>query len=118
MFAQIDAVQIESHFAELTDQVAVCGAVGINHEIFSEGFVLKTDANLTQAQLNAHARNIAGCMPPSHYVTLEPGTFPLNRVSKTDYVQLQTPAQMSCCSVERYGVRTIGTGIRNLICSD
>ena len=89
---QVHPGQIESHFAELTDQVAVCGAVGVNHEVFSEGVVLfielKPDANLTQAQLNAHARNIAGYMRPSHYVILEPGTFPLNRVSKTDYVQL------------------------------
>jgi fatty-acyl-CoA synthase len=89
---QVHPAQIESHFAELTDQVAVCGAVGATHEVFSEGVVLfielTPDANLTREKLDAHAKSIAGYMRPSHYVMLAPGTFPLNRVSKTDYVQL------------------------------
>ena len=32
-------------------------------------------------------------MRPSHYIILEPGTFPLNRVAKTDYVMLKERAK-------------------------
>ena len=89
--------QIESHFAELTEQVAACGAVGAPHDVYSEGVVLfierKPDADLTRQQLDQHAKGIAAYMRPSHYVLLEPGTFPLNRVSKTDYVELAKRAE-------------------------
>ena len=107
MFSQVHPAQIESHFAELTDQVAACGAVGVNHEIFSEAVVLfielKPDAILTQLQLNTHARNIAAYMRPSHYVIMEPGTLPLNRVSKTDYVQLAELASQEIDTLRSQG---------------
>ena len=90
--------QIESHFAELSDQVAACGAVGAEHKLYSEGVVLfvepKPDCELTREQLAAHAKGIAAYMRPSHYVLLDPGTFPLNRVSKTDYVELAKRAKL------------------------
>lgn len=89
---QVHPGQIESHFAELRDQVATCGAVGAPHDVFTEGIVLfvelKPSATLTQEQLDAHAKGIAAYMRPSHYVMLESGSFPLNRVAKTDYVVL------------------------------
>jgi len=94
---QVHPGQIESHFAELSDQVAGCGAVGIPHDVFSEGIVLfvelKPGATLTREELDAHAKGIAGYMRPLHYVMLENGTFPLNRVAKTDYLQLSALAQ-------------------------
>ena len=94
---QVHPAQIESHFAELTEQVANCGAVGVTHDVFSEGVVLfievKAGAELTQEHLDAHAKKIAAYMRPSHYVLLEAGSFPLNRVSKTDYVQLSARAK-------------------------
>ncbi len=94
---QVHPAQIESHFAELRDQVAACGAVGAPHNVFSEGIVLfierKPDAVLDRATLDAHAKGIAAYMRPLHYVILEPGTFPLNRVAKTDYVELAARAR-------------------------
>jgi acyl-CoA synthetase (AMP-forming)/AMP-acid ligase II len=94
---QVHPAQVESHFAELAECVAVCGAVGAYHEIFSEGIVLfvevKRDANLTRDDLEAHAKGIAGYMRPLHYVLLEQGTFPLNRINKTDYVRLREMAK-------------------------
>ncbi len=93
---QVHPGQIESHFAELRDQVAVCGAVGAPHDVFTEGIVLfvelKPSTTLTQDELEAHAKGIAAYMRPSHYVILESGTFPLNRVAKTDYVELTARA--------------------------
>lgn len=94
---QVHPGQIESHFGELRDQVANCGAVGAPHDVFTEGIVLfvelKPDVTLTREELEAHAKGIAGYMRPSHYVLLESGTFPLNRVAKTDYVVLGQRAQ-------------------------
>jgi acyl-CoA synthetase (AMP-forming)/AMP-acid ligase II len=89
---QVFPGQIEDHFASLKEKVAACGAVGAPHDLFSEGIVLfvevKKDARLTRDDLEAHARGIAAYMRPSHYVLLEPATFPLNRVAKPDYVKL------------------------------
>ena len=94
---QVHPAQIESHFAELNEHVAVCGAVGATHDLFIEGVVLfielKPNANLTREQLDVHAKGIAGYMRPSHYVMLEAGGFPLNRVAKTDYVRLSELAK-------------------------
>jgi len=89
---QVHPGQIEDHFASLKTQVAVCGAVGAPHDVYSEGVVLfveiKQDATLSRDELDLHAKGIAAYMRPLHYVLLEPGTFPLNRVAKTDYVKL------------------------------
>ncbi len=94
---QIHPAQIEEHFAQLTDLVGTCGAVGVEHNIYSEGVVLflelKTDAAVEQSQLEEHARGIASYMRPSHYVQLKPGKFPLNRIAKTDYVRLRELAK-------------------------
>ena len=95
---QVHPAQIESHFAELCDQVADCGAVGVSHNVFSEGVVLfvelKPSATLTRDELETHAKGIAAYMRPLHYVMLESGSFPLNRVAKTDYVQLRAMAEL------------------------
>ena len=104
---QIHPAQVEGHFAQLQDQVAVCGAVGAGHQVFSEGIVLflekKPDAELTRDQLEQHAKGIAAYMRPLHYVLLEPGTFPLNRVSKTDYVKLSELAQQEARQLRDQG---------------
>jgi fatty-acyl-CoA synthase len=90
---QVHPSQIEDHFSQLRDKVAVCGAVGAPHEIFSEGVVLfvetRPGASLTRDELEAHAKGIASYMRPLHYVMLPPGTLPLNRIAKTDYVSLK-----------------------------
>jgi acyl-CoA synthetase (AMP-forming)/AMP-acid ligase II len=94
---QVHPAQIEQHFAELKEFVSTCGAVGVPHDVFSEAIVLyielKPGMRLDRATLDHHAKGIAGYMRPSHYVLLEPGTFPLNRISKTDYVKLSELAK-------------------------
>jgi len=93
---QVHPAQIEGHFEALEDRVAACAAVGAPHEIFTEGVVLfvekRPGAALTEEELEDHAKGIAGYMRPSAYVILEPGALPLNRVAKTDYVQLKEAA--------------------------
>ncbi|MCA9231030.1 MAG: AMP-binding protein, partial [Planctomycetales bacterium] len=94
---QIHPAQVESHFAQLKDQISICGAVGASHHVFSEAVVLfiemKPEIQLTREQLEQHALGIASFMRPLHYVLLEPGAFPLNRISKIDYVKLSELAQ-------------------------
>ena len=58
----------------------------------------KPGVELTVQELEKHARGLASYMRPRHYVLLEPGQLPLNRVVKTDYVRL---AQMAREEVER-----------------
>ena len=94
---QVHPAQIENLFAELTDKVAVCAAVGTSHDVFTEGVVLfvekKPGVELTVAELEEQAKGIAAYMRPSHYVLLEAGQLPLNRVAKTDYMTLKEQAQ-------------------------
>jgi len=93
---QVHPAQIENHFAALEQKVASCAAVGQPHDIFTEGVVLfvekKPGVELTVLELGAHAKEIAAYMRPSHYIILEPGNLPLNRVAKTDYVVLKNEA--------------------------
>jgi fatty-acyl-CoA synthase len=84
--------QVEDHLCELRDKVATAGVVGVDHAVWVEAIVAfvekKPGVELTAEDLEAHAQGIASYMRPSHYVILEPGQLPLNRVSKTDYVRL------------------------------
>ncbi len=93
---QVHPSQIEDHFALLRDKIAACGAVGAPHDVFGEGVVLfidpKPNTDLRREELELHAKGIASYMRPLHYVVLTPGTLPLNRVAKTDYVSLKARA--------------------------
>jgi fatty-acyl-CoA synthase len=103
---QVFPGQVEDHFAALSEKVAACGVVSVDHAIFSEGIVAfvekRPGADLSVAELRRHARKLASYMRPLHYVVLEPGTLPLNRVVKTDYVRL---AEMARQEVERLRAR-------------
>ncbi len=104
---QIHPAQVESHFSQLKDQIAVCGAVGAEHKVFSEGVVLfvekKPNAELSREEMEKHAKKIASFMRPLHYVLLEPGEFPLNRMAKTDYVRLAKLAQQEVEQLREQG---------------
>lgn len=104
---QIHPAQVESHFAQLKEHVAVCGAVGADHQVFSEAVVLfiekQPDVELTRQQLDEHALGIAAFMRPLHYVLLEQGCFPLNRMAKTDYVLLSEWAKAEVTQLREQG---------------
>ena len=93
---QVYPAQVEEHFASLKSKVSACGAVGAPHDVFTEGIILFVErhhhAELTLDELHDHAKEIAAYMRPSHFEIIEPGEFPLNRVAKTDYVQLKERA--------------------------
>jgi acyl-CoA synthetase (AMP-forming)/AMP-acid ligase II len=94
---QVFPAQVEDHFCEMRDKVAACGVVGVDHDVFVEAIVAfvekRPGVELSVQELEAHAEGIASYMRPLHYVILEPGTLPLNRVAKTDYVELYAMAK-------------------------
>ncbi|RJO63602.1 MAG: long-chain fatty acid--CoA ligase, partial [Myxococcales bacterium] len=104
---QVFPAQVEDHFCELSGKVAVCGVVGVEHEIFSEGIVAfiekKPGVELTEKELEAHAQGMAAYMRPLHYLVLEPGAFPFNRVAKTDYVELKARAEKEIAALREKG---------------
>jgi acyl-CoA synthetase (AMP-forming)/AMP-acid ligase II len=99
---QVFPAEVENHICALEDKVAACGVVGVDHAVISEAIVAfvekRPGTQLTVQELEKHARGLASYMRPRHYVLLEPGQMPLNRVVKTDYVRL---AQMAKEEVER-----------------
>ncbi|HUU04107.1 MAG TPA: class I adenylate-forming enzyme family protein [Myxococcota bacterium] len=104
---QVFPAQVEDHFCELAALVAMCGVVGVEHEIFSEGIVAfiekKPGVEITQEMLIKHAKGIAAYMRPAHYVLIEPGEFPLNRVAKTDYLMLKERALAEVARLREQG---------------
>lgn len=83
--------EVENHLCALPE-VAAAGAVGVEHAVFGEGIVAfvekKPGASLDAAALRRHARGMAAYLRPLHYVLLEPGQMPLNRLAKVDYLRL------------------------------
>jgi fatty-acyl-CoA synthase len=104
---QVHPAQVEQHFAELETEVAACAAVGQPHELFGEAIILfvarKSDKELSRARLEQHAQRIASYLRPTHYVLLDTGGLPLNRVGKTDYQRLK---QLAAAEVDR--LRALG----------
>ncbi len=104
---QVHPAQIEEHFAQLRDLIANCAAVGAPHDIFVEAVVLfvepRSGITLDRELLERHSHGIAAYMRPAHYIFVDVGQFPLNRVAKTDYVRLRMLAQ-----TEVARLRTVG----------
>ena len=104
---QVFPAQVEDHFCEMREEVASCAAVGAEHEVFTEGIVCfvekKPGAEITEEALKAHAKGLASYMRPLHYVILEPGLLPLNRVAKTDYVTLKEMAAVEVAKLRENG---------------
>ncbi len=94
---QVFPGDVENHFAQLEDKVAACGVVGVAHPIWIEAIVAfvekKPGAELTEAELRRHARSLTSYMRPLHYVIVEAGQLPLNRVAKIDNLKLKEMAE-------------------------
>jgi fatty-acyl-CoA synthase len=89
--------QVEDYLCELRNKVATAGVVGIDHDIWVEAIVAFVEkqpgVDLSVGELEQHMQGIASYIRPLHYVILEPGGLPLNRVAKTDYVRLHELAK-------------------------
>ncbi|QOY90300.1 class I adenylate-forming enzyme family protein [Paludibaculum fermentans] len=84
---------VENHLAELSEKVAAVGVVGVEHPIWVEAIIAfvekRPGVELTDVELKKHARSLTSYMRPLHYVVVEPGQLPLNRVAKIDTLRLQ-----------------------------
>lgn len=93
---QVFPGDVENHICTLEDKVAACAVVGVEHPLLCEAIVAfvekKPAVELTVSELRRHARGMASYMRPLHYVILEPGGMPLNRVAKNDYFRLREMA--------------------------
>ncbi|RLI62710.1 MAG: long-chain fatty acid--CoA ligase [Promethearchaeia archaeon] len=82
---------IQRRFPKKVGNVSV---VGVPHEIFTEAimaFVEKSDPGieLTVEEIQNELKELAAYKRPSHIEILNPGEIPLNRVAKTDYMDLK-----------------------------
>jgi fatty-acyl-CoA synthase len=104
---QVFPSDVESHFAALGARVANVGVVGHGHHLWREAIVAFVErqpgADLAEAELRRHARELAEYMRPLHYVILEPRATPLNRVAKVDVVRLQEMARVEVAKLRGRG---------------
>jgi fatty-acyl-CoA synthase len=104
---QIYPGDVEAHICTLHEQVANCVVVGVTHEVVSEAPVAivekKHGAELSRHDLDQHARSLPSYMRPRHWILLEPGQMPLNRVGKPDYLRAQEMAQQEIAHLRAQG---------------
>ena len=90
---QIFPGDVEAHICSLAEKVANCVVVGVAHEVVSEAVVAvvekKPAVELGRPELDRHARSLPSYMRPRHWIVLEPGQMPLNRLGKPDYLRAQ-----------------------------
>jgi acyl-CoA synthetase (AMP-forming)/AMP-acid ligase II len=95
---QVFPGDVENHvLARLQGAATSAACVGAEHAVWGEAIVLfverAPDRALTAEAVAAASEGIASYMRPSHVELLEPGTLPLNRVAKTDYMVLRERAR-------------------------
>ena len=104
---QIYPGDVEQHICALADKVANCVVVGVAHEVVSEAVVAVVEkrpgVELTRQELDRHARTLASYMRPRHWIILEAGQMPLNRVAKPDYVRAQELARQEIAKLRERG---------------
>jgi acyl-CoA synthetase (AMP-forming)/AMP-acid ligase II len=103
---QVFPGDVEAHFSTM-DEIAQCAAVGVGHPVLSEAIILfveaKPGATFSVAVLQRHARGLASYMRPRHYVILQAGELPLNRVAKADYLALRERAKQEVQALKARG---------------
>ena len=60
-------------------------------------------AELTRQELDRHARTLPTFMRPRHWIVLEPGEMPLNRVGKPDVLRAQQMALEAVANLRASG---------------
>jgi fatty-acyl-CoA synthase len=94
---QVFPEDVERHIhGKLKDRAAMVAVVGVEHEVFSEGIMAFVECldgrTITPEEVVAACDDISAYSRPSHVVILKAGGIPLNRVAKTDYLNLRERA--------------------------
>ena len=104
---QIFPGDVEAHICGLTEKVANCVAVGVAHEVVFEAVVAvvekRPEVELSAKELDRHARSLPTYMRPRHWIILEYGKLPLNRVVKPDYLRAQQMAREEIAQLRARG---------------
>jgi acyl-CoA synthetase (AMP-forming)/AMP-acid ligase II len=104
---QIFPGDVEAHICGLAEKVANCVVVGVAHAVVAEAVVAVVEkrpgVELSRQELDRHARSLPSYMRPRHWVILEPGQMPLNRVGKPDYVRAQEMARAEIAELRARG---------------
>jgi len=104
---QIFPGDVEQHILALSEKVANCVVVGVAHAVVYEAPVAlvekKAGVELTVQELDRHARTLAPYMRPRHWILLEAGQMPLNRVVKPDYLRAQEMARQAIAALRERG---------------
>ena len=104
---QIFPGDVERHICGLAGKVANCVVVGAAHDVVSEAVVAvvekKPEVELTRQELNRHARSLPSYMRPRHWIILDSGQMPLNRVVKPDYGRAQEMARQEIAQLRARG---------------
>jgi len=104
---QIFPGDVERHICTLAEKVANCVVVGVAHAVVSEAVVAVVEkrpgAEVSRQELDRHARSLASYMRPRHWILLESGQMPLNRVAKPDYVRAQEMARAEIAKLRERG---------------
>jgi acyl-CoA synthetase (AMP-forming)/AMP-acid ligase II len=111
---QIFPGDVERHICTLADKVANCVVVGVAHAVVSEAVVAVVEkrpgVEVSRQELDRHARSLASYMRPRHWIILEAGQMPLNRVAKPDYVRAQEMARKEIAALRERGEWDSGLG--------
>lgn len=91
---QVFPTEVENFIEEeFPEKIEIVGCVGMKHEIFSEAIVafvgVRSDAEISVDMIQDACKELAAYKRPSYIELIDAEDFPLNRVSKTDYVILK-----------------------------
>ena len=104
---QIFPGDVERHICTLAEKVGNCVVVGVAHEVVSEAVVAVVEkrpgVEVSRQELDRHARSLPSYMRPRHWILLEAGQMPLNRVAKPDYLLAQEMARQEIASLRARG---------------
>jgi acyl-CoA synthetase (AMP-forming)/AMP-acid ligase II len=96
---QVFPDDIESHISgRLKGRVGMVAVIGVEHNIFSEGIMVFAEnvdsaSAITPDDVLKACDDIASYSRPSHVEVINQGEMPLNRVAKTDYMELKKKAK-------------------------
>lgn len=95
---QVFPGDVENHvLARLDGAASAAACVGAEHAVWAEAIVLfverAPDRELTEGDVERACAAMASYARPSHVEILPPGSLPLNRVAKTDYMALRERAR-------------------------
>jgi len=98
---------VERHICALDEKVASCLVVGVAHKVVGEAPVAVVEkrpgVEVSRQELDRQARSLPTYMRPRHWIALEAGQMPLNRIGKPDYLRAQEMARQEIATLRARG---------------